>query len=235
MKKMFVLFIVLVVMLGACAGPAPVEVDETTTTEVETTTELEETITEATTTTPVSVVRDEDAQTRFMQWFPLGMSTDELLRALDSRGFTLNSAPDQTAWLAEMGIYHAVHDGRWHEPIGASFYYAIGDVSSGITFQYFNEHDGRLSMVGVRESQFATPEGIRVGDSRELVAATYELFAPTYEQGFGDMRPAQSTDWNVFTPLGDNMWLGFAFWDNDNPNIMTGWSYGFTYFWQHRN
>lgn len=226
MKKMIILTAALALLLGACGVAEPAEIDGITTGYTITTTM------ELTTTQP-SITRQEDVETRLMQWFPLGMSTEQLLAALDARGLALNRAPDQTAWLAELGIYHAVYDGRWYEPIGASFYYAIGD--SSITFQYFDEHDGRLSMVSVREPRFATPEGIRVSDSRAAVAAMHELFAPEHEQGFGEMRPARLTDWNVFTPLGDNMWLGFAFWDNNNPDILTGWSYGYTNFWQHRN
>ena len=200
---------------------------------------------EVPTTAPPPIVRDENAEIGFMSWFPIGMSPKDLLKALRKHGIEIDE-PDQAhyEWLERSFEFQEgftpVHDGRWYEPVGAEFLYKARnfDLYSGLAFIFHDEDNDQLSLACVRQPEYATPEGIRIGDSREKVAAVYELGTI---QGYSvpyELRPAEGDEQSVYAKAPapyDGTWLTFRFWDRDNLDILTGWSYGCEGSWESRN
>jgi len=174
-------------------------------------------------TTRLVAARQENADTRFMSWFPIGMSPEDLLQAAQTHGIEIEFEPDDS----------------WHLYVFYPRYQTANFTErfSGLSFNFSREevpviYEG-LSAVRVHEPAYATPEGIRIGDSREKVNAIYESVQVADNMG-DQYRPERNLVVKAFPPYEDT-WLFFAFWDDDNPDLLTGWSYGYEGFWWHRN
>ena len=129
-----------------------------------------------------------------------------------------------------------MRDGRRYEPIGNEFYYS----SNKLYFHYFGMFENQLSAVRIWQPGYATPQGIRIGDSKELIAATYELVMPNPTFEDEDRMDAYNPERDrAMTQVSEDVWLAFYFTNNSrnvyNSNFLEGWSYGVKYHWEPRN
>ena len=107
--------------------------------------------------------------------FPLTMTPSELLEKAKELGLKINVPYDNPDYsLEHWGIENPVYDGRWYNGSGSgSFSYRYDEIN------FFFTENGTMEGFSTKSDLFATPEGIRVGDSMLKMLRTYGISSIT--------------------------------------------------------
>ena len=104
--------------------------------------------------------------------FPLTMTPSEMLGKAEDLGFQLVIPNQDIDWTEQYGIQNPIYDGRSYNVTG-SFWYQYEEIN------FFFGTDGKMKSISTESDLFATPEGIRVGDSMFKMLRTYGIFSVT--------------------------------------------------------
>jgi len=95
-----------------------------------------------------------------LELFPMTLTPEELLVVLKEHEMEILPPGPY--------VYEVGEDGRMYEGAGRYFWYKC----EGFTFRFFAGSE-KMASIYVNSNKYATPEGIRVGDSRRDVFRTY--------------------------------------------------------------